>query len=290
MFNDKKIMSKRLLVIGGSGELGYQILKNPNSWKTFATYYANKLNLNNVDSFRLDITNKTDVEQLITNIKPHVVINCAVSDRSINNIESDKDKKIAIVEGSLNIAHACNKIGRRSIFISTDLIFDGMKGNYTESDVPNPMMDYGIYKAEMERELLTLDYNLAIVRTSLIITLDPLGHQVSWIADSIKNDVQLNLFTDEYRSPIFGDDLANAILELADTDYRGLINIAGPEAINRYDLGCRIANHFGLDTDLLKPVKAKQLNLKRPHSCSLDSSKATNMLNTLINPINKSFT
>ncbi|NIP29467.1 MAG: sugar nucleotide-binding protein, partial [Candidatus Dadabacteria bacterium] len=124
-----------------------------------------------------------------------------------------------------------------------------------------------------------------IVRTSLIVTLDPMGHQVSWIVNSIKNNIKLSLFTDEYRSPIFGQDLAKAILELADTDYRGLINIAGPEALNRYELGCGIANYFGLTTELLKPVEAKQLGLTRPSNCTLDSSKATNMLNTHIRSI-----
>ena len=64
-------------------------------------------------------------------LEPHVVINCAVSDRSINKIENEDDKKIAIVKGALNIARSCNKIGCRSVFISTDLVFDGKKGNYT---------------------------------------------------------------------------------------------------------------------------------------------------------------
>ncbi|HSG32236.1 MAG TPA: sugar nucleotide-binding protein [Thermodesulfobacteriota bacterium] len=180
-------MSKKLLVIGGSGELGYQIIKNAGSWKTFATYYSNKLNLSNIESFKLDITNKNEIEELITNIKPHIVINCAISDRSINNIEDDEDKKFAIINGSLNVANTCNSIGSRAIFISTDLVFDGKKGNYTESDKPNPVMPYGQYKAEMERELLVLNYNIAVVRTSLIITPEPMGHQVSWIVDSIKN-------------------------------------------------------------------------------------------------------
>ena len=81
-----------------------------------------------------------------------------------------------------------------------------------------------------------------------------------------------------------------AILELADTEYRGLINIAGPKAINRYDLGCRIAKYFGLKTDLLRPVEAKELNLNRPLNCTLESSKATNILSTLIKPISKTFT
>jgi dTDP-4-dehydrorhamnose reductase len=224
-------MSKELLVIGGSGELGYQILRNCDSRNTFSTYHSNDLNLRNLKSFKLDITNKNGVEDLITKLKPQVVINCAVSNRSLRNITEEDDKKMAIVQGALNVASSCNKIGSRSIFISTDLVFDGKKGNYTESDTPNPLMSYGMYKAQMERELLALDYDLVIVRTSLIITLQPMGHQVAWIVNSLKNNQTLNLFVDEYRSPIFAEDLAKAILELAETDCRGIINIAGPEAL-----------------------------------------------------------
>jgi dTDP-4-dehydrorhamnose reductase len=282
-------MSKKLLVIGGSGELGYQIIRNSDSWKTFSTYHSNSLNLKNIKSYKLDITNKNEVEGLITKLKPHVVINCAVSDRSIKNIANEDDKKIVIVKGALNIARSCNKIGCRSVFISTDLVFDGKKGNYTESDTPNPLMSYGRYKAQMERELLGLDYDLVIVRTSLIITLEPMGHQVSWIVNSINNNIELNLFADEYRSPIFALDLAKAILELAELDFKGIINVAGPEALNRYDLGKKIANYFKLDTNLLKPVKAEQLDIIRPLNCTLDSTLAKNMLDAHLKPISEIF-
>lgn len=282
-------MSKKLLVIGGSGELGYQIIRNSDSWKTFSTYHSNSLNLKNIKSFKLDIANKNEVEDLITRLKPHVVIDCAVSDRSINKIENEDDKKIAIVKGALNIAHSCNKIGCRSVFISTDLVFDGEKGNYTESDTPNSLMSYGRYKAQMERELLGLDYDLVIVRTSLIITLEPMGHQVWWIVNSLNNNQALNLFVDEYRSPIFAQDLTRAILELSETDYRGIINIAGPEVLNRYDLAKKIAKHFKLDTSLLKPVKAEHLDVKRPLNSTLDSTLAKNMLDAHLKPISEIF-
>jgi len=282
-------MSKKLLVIGGSGELGYQIIRNSDSWKTFSTYHSNNLELKNLKSFKLDIRNKDEVEDLITKLKPHVVINCAVSDRSIKNIANEDDKKIAIVKGALNIARSCNKIGCRSVFISTDLVFDGKKGNYTESDTPNPLMSYGRYKAQMERELLGLDYDLVIVRTSLIITLEPMGHQVWWIVNSLNNNQALNLFVDEYRSPIYGEDLAKAILELTELDFKGVINVGGPEVLNRFELAKKIANHFKLDTNLLKPVKAGQLDVKRPLNCTLDSTLAKNMLDAHLKPISEIF-
>ena len=260
-------------MIGASGELGYQIIKNSAGWEKYATYHTNIREFNDVVSYKLDITNKNNVDEIVSEIKPDVVINCAVSDRSINGL-SEEQRRVAILGGALNIAHACGEISCRSIYLSTDLVFDGKKGNYSEADIPNPVLPYGGDKAEMGRELLALDSDVAIVRTSLIITTDPMGHQVSWIVNSIRNNISLNLFTDEYRSPVSGENLAKAILELSDRDYRGLINISGPEALNRYELGCAIASRFKLDTDLLNPVKAEELAVKRPLSCTLDSSKA----------------
>ena len=204
---------------------------------------------------------------------------------AIKNIAKEDDKKMAIVQGALNIAGSCNKAGCRSVFISTDLVFDGEKGNYTETDIPNPVMPYGTYKAEMEKGLLALDYDLVIVRTSLIVTLEPMGRQVSWIVNSIKNNVELNLFTDEFRSPILGEDLAAAVLELAESDIQGIVNVAGPEALNRYELGKKIADHFKLDADLLKPVKAKALKIDRPLNCTLNCNLAASLLDTEIKPI-----
>ena len=130
----------------------------------------------------------------------------------------------------------------------------------------------------MEERLLGLDYDLAIVRTSLIVTFEPMGHQVSWIVNTLGKNNELKLFTDEYRSPILGEDLAESILRLSHTKFRGLINIAGPESMNRYELGLKIAVCMGLDKNLLRPVLSIDINAERPLNCTLDSSIAYSYL------------
>lgn len=271
-------MINKLLVIGASGELGYQIIKNSNNWSTFATYYSNPQTLKDTEFFKLDISDKDRVYSLISKINPDVVINTAVSDRSIKSLDQDRGRGI-IINGALNIAYACKKTNARAIFLSSDLVFDGTKGSYKESDETNPLSPYGEYKAEMEERLLKLNFNLVIVRTSLIITFEPMGHQVSWIVNSLNNGIKLRLFTDEYRSPILGNDLSVAILQLAESDYKGLINIGGSYPLNRYEIGMKIAQYYKLNTEMIEPVQTSESGLLRPQNCTLDSSKAFNLLN-----------
>lgn len=278
-------MGNKFLLIGASGELGTQILKLLKPTEVYTTYYTRNTNFKS-SSCHLDVTDRASVERLVRELKPATVIDASISDRSIKGLDRSKARR-AIVEGAINVAESSAGIGARSVHISTDLVFDGMAGNYLENSPTNPLSFYGKFKAEMESVLLGLQYNLAIVRTSLIITFDPMGHQVSWIVNSIQNNNVLKLYTDEFRSPILGNDLARAVLELSGTDFNGLINIGGPESINRYSLGLKIADYMGLDSRLIKPVLARESKQIRPLYCTLDSSAAYSLLKSKINKISE---
>jgi dTDP-4-dehydrorhamnose reductase len=143
-------------------------------------------------------------------------------------------------------------------------------------------MAYGQAKADMERALLKMDTDVVLVRTSLILTLEPMGKHVRWIADALRRGEQLDLFTDELRCPIWNDELAAALLELASLDYRGLLHVAGPEVTHRYALGLAIADHFDLDSSLLTPTLSAESGLNRPLDCTLDSARAYSLLTTPI--------
>jgi dTDP-4-dehydrorhamnose reductase len=186
------------------------------------------------------------------------------------------------VDGGRYVAVAAAEVGARCVLLSTDLVFDGRQGNYTEEDPPNPLMPYGQVKADMERASLALATDLVVVRTSLILTLEPMGRHVSWIVDALRRGERRDLFTDELRCPIWSDELAAALLELTTIDYRGLLHVAGPEVTHRYALGTALAHHFGLDTSLITPALSAESGLNRPLDCSLDCSRAYTLLKTSI--------
>jgi len=146
-------------------------------------------------------------------------------------------------------------------------------------------MAYGHAKADMENALLAMGTDLVIVRTSLILTLEPMGRHVAWIVDALQRGERRDLFTDELRCPIWSDELAAALLELAVLDHRGLLHVAGSEVTHRYALGMALTNFFALDSSLIVPALSAESGLNRPLNCTLDCSRAYAMLKTSIHGV-----
>ncbi len=274
----------RLLIIGGSGELGKQLVAAAaGRWQVHATYFSHPPGRRDARCacwHTLDVSERGAMHRLMRAVRPQAVIHVAVSDRTRCAVASDEALRVVTVQGARHVAEAADEAGARCIVLSTDLVFDGRKGNYVEADPPNPLMPYAQAKAEMELTLLAMKADLVVVRTSLILNLDPMGRHVSWIVDALRRGERLNLFTDELRCPTWGDELASALLELAQLDYRGLLHLAGPEATNRYTLGCRLAAKFNLDASLLMPALSAASGLNRPLNCTLDSGCAARLLTT----------
>lgn len=275
----------RLLVLGGNGELGYQVVLAANGWDVHATYFTRPSRASNVAWYRLDVTDHQSVCRLIARLRPDAVIHTAVSDRDRAKFSSDADFHAAVVDGGRVVAEAAAEGGARCIVLSSDLVFDGRRGKYTEDDPPNPVMPYGNAKADMERALLAVGTDLVIVRTSLILTLEPMGRHVAWIVDALHRGERRDLFTDELRCPIWSNELAVALLELAVLDHRGLLHVAGSEVTHRYALGMAFADFFSLDSSLIVPALSAKSGLNRPLDCTLDCSRAYAMLKTRIHGV-----
>jgi dTDP-4-dehydrorhamnose reductase len=278
MPKNKMKNDRRLLVVGGSGELGRQIGAAAGAWDVHATFLTRPPSAPGATWHRLDIADRQAVRALVTQVGPAAVIHAAVSGHTQARAAWDADFKTAIVDGGRYVAEAAAEEGARCVVLSTDLVFDGVRGNYAEEDPPNPITLYGQAKADMERALLALEADLAIVRTSLILTLEPMGKHVDWIVAALRRGERRTLFTDELRCPVWSDELAAALLELARLDYRGLLHVAGPEATHRYALGLALAAHFGLDPAPIVPVLSAESGLNRPLNCTLDSRRAYALL------------
>ncbi len=268
----------RLLVIGGSGELGQQVVTVANDWAVTATYLTRPRQVSSETWHRLDITDRTTVHHLIAWLRPRAIIHAGLSAHDRARFSSEADFQAAVVNGGRHVAEAAAEAGARCIVLSTDLVFDGTQGNYAEADPPSPIMAYGQAKADMEHALLTMGTDLVVVRTSLILTLEPMGKHVSWIADALRRGQHRDLFTDELRCPIWNDELAAALLELVTLDYRGLLHVAGPEMTHRYALGLAIADHYGLDSSFITPALSAESGLNRPLNCTLNCARAYSLL------------
>ena len=171
------------------------------------------------------------------------------------------------VEGSENVARAAAAVGARLVHLSTDVVFDGRKGEpYVEDDPLSPVTDYGRAKAEAEARVARAHPQALIVRTSLIYGgAEPSKHELA------AHDPALTFFTNEIRNPVQVGDLAEALLELAALDVSGPLHVAGADAVSR-------AAFAELVTGSARRRRGGAAT--RPLDCSLDSSRAQALIRT----------
>lgn len=279
----------KLLVIGGSGLLGYKLAKKSSEkYETFLTYNFRPVNLEGCTALKLDKCDREAVFELLEKIRPDVVIDTAAL-HNVDYCETHPEEAWKVnVEGTRNVAEACKRIGAKIIFISTDYVFDGEKGCYTEEDAPNPLSYYAKTKLEAEKIIQSLGIRYVIARPSVIYGWNPnevLGLKSSsgksvnfvvWALQKLERGEEIKAVTDQYNCPTLADNLAEALLIMAASEKQGIYHTAGKECVNRYQFTLKVAEVFNLDKSLIKPVTSeifKQI-AKRPKKCCLDVSKA----------------
>jgi len=256
-----------ICVLGASGYAGKAIFEalERRGFDVCGTYFRHPVPGKGLH--RLDIGEGRDVTSLFRSLHPSVIVNAAADWSTKETMER------TIVRGAAILAEACRKADCELVHISTDVVFDGVKGCYTESDPPNPVHDYGEAKALAESEISRApDY--LIIRTSLIIGHDGLDAQSRWIRDSLSEGKKIVLFTDEYRSPIWVEDLAESVAKLVELRETGIVHIAGTQGLSRYQLGTFLAKKMQLDPSGITPGLQSESGLVRPRDCTLNVNKA----------------
>jgi dTDP-4-dehydrorhamnose reductase len=259
------------LITGGTGYLGRALIRQAGhrGLKVAATFHTQPPSLtSDVGWYHLDLREPAAVMSLIHEVQPTVIIHTAFR-------QYDPDLMAVTGEGAGYIAEAAAQVGARLIHISSDVIFDGEKvGAYTEEDPPNPITDYGRAKARAEALVQRYHPAAAIVRTSLIYGFDPIDRHSAFALAIARGERSERLFRDELRCPVFVEDLATALLDLAQSDYRGVINFAGAETLSRYEWGRLLARAHGLDPDRIVGGFSAESPTPRPRNCALDISRA----------------
>ncbi len=211
---------------------------------------------------RVDVRDTGAVLSLLRRLGPDVVVHAAYR-------QVDPDSHRINVDGSENVARAVAAVGARLVHLSTDVVFGGRKGSpYVEEDEPDPVTGYGAEKAEAERRVAAAHPEALIVRTSLIVAgpgREPSKHELA------ARDPAATFYEDEIRSPVQVGDLAAALLELAALDVVGVLHVAGAHDVSRAELAELVAGH---------PVLRAPAPAGRPLDCSLDSTRARELLST----------
>ena len=275
-------MSERVLVIG-AGFLGENIMEK------FKNHIVTQTNLTkiNKNSHILDITDEKQVIDCFHDVKPSIVINCAAN-TNIDFLEINTTTAYSINgEGARNIAVTCKKSDIRLVHISTDGIFDGINGNYTEEDKPNPINVYAKSKVIGEENIMKNCLNHVIIRTNFYGN-HPKGKSLfNNILSKLKNKEPFTGFNDVIFSPLEVSNLSDIISDVVFSNYRGILNLSSNETISKYQFCCKMADVFGFDSNLIKKGSIDNAGFiaKRPKNTSLNNTKSKQFIKSKIIPL-----
>jgi dTDP-4-dehydrorhamnose reductase len=226
------------------------------------TFFANE----RFDYQQLDIASMADVKSLVAQYRPDVIVNAAaMTDVDACEVERERAWRIN-VDGLKHLLIAARKLGSCFVVqVSTDYVFDGREGDYTEAMRPNPLGYYGKSKLAAENALLSSGVGGAILRTQVLYGTgyNVRKNFVTWVLDQAERKQRITAVTDQVGNPTLADDLAFAILKVAARRRAGLYHVSGPEPIDRHAFAQRILEVFRMPTELA-PVLTADLNQAAP--------------------------
>ncbi len=276
---------ERLLITGGSGFLGGNLASLATCcWETYTTYHSSPIPERGFGTaYYVDIGKEDEVRRLIDKLSPKVVIHAAAITHLDFCAQHQRVAREVNVRGTENVALAAEQVKARLIYVSTDSVFKGDEGLYSEDDLPEPLGYYGQTKLEGERIVSSLSSNYCIARASLLYgwSLNSSRCFTETMIDDLRNKREVKLFVDEYRTPMYVKNLCEMFLELAARDeLQGIFHIGGSQRLSRFEFGLRIAQEFGFNEKYINPVSVKTFPFvdKRPRDCSMRNEKAASIL------------
>lgn len=280
-------MSKKILVTGASGFVGGSVLHHaPKAWEVHACSRSPLDNIPaNVIHHRFDLADVDRTADVVASLKPEVILHIAAI-ANIDYSEAHPAEATAVnTETTGRLAHLARDHGARFVFCSTDNVFDGNEGSYKETHPVCPINFYGGTKVEAEFAVQSTLEDAVIARIALVIGLPVMGSGNSFLqkmADSLRDGQEIQIPENEVRSPIDVLTLGKSLLELADSSFRGVINLAGTTRLNRYDMARQIAAKLGHSSDQVVPINSNAMEGRapRPDDVSLDNRLARDVLQT----------
>lgn len=278
----------KVFITGSNGLLGQKLVAycKQNNIDFIASSKGENRNSNcpKENYLTLDITNQVEVEKVIIASQPTHIIHTA----AITNVDycelNPEDCHLVNVVATNFLIDAANKVKAHFQLLSTDFVFDGEKGNYSEEDAVNPLSVYAQSKADGEKLVQEkCKFDWSIVRTIIVYGEGEnlsRSNLIIWAKAALVNGDSINIIDDQFRAPTYAEDLAAGCMAILDKNQKGIFHISGPETMSIYQIVERIAQHFSLSMEKVSKISSSTLNqpAKRPPKTGFDLSKAYKQL------------
>lgn len=285
---------RRVLVTGSNGLLGQKLLDLYLTTKDsqLVATARGKNRYPGMEGYgytyqQMDVTQEKEVMLNIIRYCPTAVINTAAM-TNVDACEQDKEGCDQLnIESVKYLVEACNQFDVHLIHLSTDFIFDGENGPYSEESTPNPLSYYGESKLKAEEYIKANCKSWAIVRTILvygIVNDMSRSNIVLWVKNSLEQGKSINVVDDQFRMPTLAEDLAKGCYLIEKEQAQGIYNISGKDYMSVYEIAQRVADFWNLDKGLINRADSSSFTqpAKRPLKTGFDLSKAKETL--LYNP------
>jgi dTDP-4-dehydrorhamnose reductase len=271
------LSTPRILITGASGQLGGYLLRELAGKPDIIAWSGTRGgDLFGFPLCPVDLADPEGVAMAFRAARPDAVLHLAALS-AVSACHADPTRaERTNVHGTNLLAELAAERGARLVYVSTDMVFDGMKGNYCERDEPNPLMTYSRTKLAAEPAVLAAP-RAAVARVSLLFGPTVIGRPYFFDLqlDKLRAGQKTTWFEDEWRSPLALVAAARALLDMLRSDFTGLIHVGGPERLSRLDFGLRLGRFFGADPINIVPVTQASVSTPepRPRDLSLDLFK-----------------
>jgi len=225
----------------------------------------------------LDLANPASLATAVDQARPRAVLHCAALSDPDRCQRNPALTRALNVEACFHLARLCHRRGLRLVTLSTDLVFPGDKPYSRETDSPRPLLLYAETKLEGERVVLAEAPGAAVARVALVVGrgFGPRGTASETIAWRLRAGQPVRLFTDQYRTPVDPESVAQAIAVLLRGSASGVFHLGGPERVSRYELGLRVTRLLNLSAAAIQTLTQADFDgLPRPADVSLAIDRA----------------
>ena len=279
----------RVLLTGASGQVGsYVVSRLLAAGHDVVAWSGRELGERaGVRLVPIDLTDPREIDRALGEVDPVGIIHAAALS-TIDGVRLDPDRGWAVnVLATERIAAFCTAHGRKLVYTSTDLVFDGTRGGYREDDATRPLSAYGRSKLSAEPAVLASPGGV-VARMSLMYGPGLGGNPTYFdriVTGLVRGEPQ-TFFSDEFRSPLDLDTAAEVLTRLVTSAFSGLVHVGGPERLSRYEMARRLAVGLGLDPELVRANRQSDVTFPEPRAAdvSLDTSRLAGLFPDLDRP------